>query len=79
MYILKTFCFSGLDLDDMEPMFYPFDDPTYDQRTIKIFLERTYGFMICDHVRDFIGGRQIPDQIEEAMDKSRRFICLLSR
>ena len=62
----------------MDEIFYPLEDPTYDQRTIKIFLERTYGFTVCDHVRDFIAGRPVSGQIEEAMEKSRRFICLVS-
>ena len=62
----------------MEEIFYPFDDPTYDRRTIKIFLERTHGFTVCDHVRDLIPGRLIGDGIEEAMVKSRCFVCLLS-
>ncbi len=62
----------------MDQIFYPLDDATYDQRTVKLILERTHGFTVCDHVRDFIAGKPIGDNIENAMRASRRFICLLS-
>ncbi len=74
------FCtyFSQADLDDMWAIFYPLDDPTYDQRTVKLVLERTHGLSVCDHVRDFIAGRGIINNIEHALTRSRRIIVLLS-
>ena len=70
--------FSQADLDDMEAIFYPLDDPTYNPYTVQLVLERTHGLTVCDHVRDFIPGRGIINNIEHAMTTSRRMIILLS-
>ncbi len=70
--------FSQADLDAMEAIFYPLDDPTYDQRNVQLVLERSHGLTICDHVRDFIAGRGIINNIEHAITTSRRMIILLS-
>ncbi len=69
---------SQADLDHMEAIFYPLDDPTYDQRTVRLVLERTHGLTVCDHVRDFIAGRGIINNIEHAITTSRRMVILLS-
>ncbi len=76
LYILHYY--SQADLDDMEAIFYPLDDPTYDQRTVQLVLERTHGLTVCDHVRDFIAGQGIINNIERAITTSRHMVILLS-
>ncbi len=71
-------CFSQTDLEAMETIFYPLEDPTYDQRLVQVFLERTHGMTVCDHVRDFIAGNGIINNIERGITKSRHMIVLLS-
>ena len=67
--------FSGADYDIFKALFYNVHENPYNIRTV---LEDHHGFEICDHERDFIGGRMIADNIEHAIMCSRRMIVLLT-
>ena len=41
-------------------------------------MEEIYGFKLCIHHRDFIGGMDIADNIEDAIRNSRKVIAILS-
>ena len=41
-------------------------------------LENIYGFKLCIHHRDFLGGEDIVDNIKEAIVKSRKVIAIMS-
>ncbi len=43
------------------------------------YLEEELGFSVCIHERDFIPGRRIWKNIQNAIEKSRRTIALISR
>lgn len=42
------------------------------------WLENEYNYKCCNHRRDFVVTREILDQISEAIDKSKRTLCVLS-
>ncbi len=69
--------FSSADPDHkiFKAIFYNVAANPYNIRTE---LEDRHGFEICDHERDFIGGRTIADNIEHAIMHSRRMIVLLT-
>ena len=41
-------------------------------------MEQTYGFKLCIHLRNFIGGEDILDNVEMAIKKSRKVIAVIS-
>ena len=41
-------------------------------------MEQTYGFKLCIHLRNFICGEDILDNVEMAIRKSRKMIAVLS-
>ena len=41
-------------------------------------MEETYGFKLCIHLRNFIGGEDILDNVEMAIKKSRKVIAVIS-
>ena len=67
--------FSGADYDILKAIFYNVARNPYNIRTD---LEDNHGFEICDHERDFIGGRMIAENIEHAILYSRRMIVILT-
>ena len=64
--------FSEPDEDIMRDIFMKYDGYTP-------ILEADHGFQLVLHQRDFMPGRTILTNIEEAITKTRRMIMLLSR
>ena len=47
------------------------------EQLVKV-MEQTYGFKLCLHLRNFICGEDILDNVEKAIRKSRKVIAVLS-
>ncbi len=43
------------------------------------FLESRMGFAVCEHHRDFMPGSHIAVNIQNAIQKSRRIVAIISR
>ncbi len=43
------------------------------------YLEEELGFSVCIHERDFMPGKRILENIQNAIEKSRRTIAVISR
>ena len=41
-------------------------------------LEKVYGFKLCIHQRDFLGGNNIIDNVEDAINTSRKVVLIIS-
>ena len=54
------------------------EDRTWVHFTLVPELEQKYGFKLCIHHRDFIGGWDIADNIKDAIVKSRKVIAIMS-
>ena len=54
------------------------EDRTWVHFTLVPELEKKYGFKLYIHHRDFIGGRDIADNIEDAIRQSRKVVGVIS-
>ena len=46
---------------------------------VLVYLEEELGFSVCIHERDFMPGKCILENIQNAIEKSRRTIAVISR
>ncbi len=46
---------------------------------VQVYLEEELGFTVCIHERDFMPGQHILANIQNAIEKSRRTIAIISR
>ncbi len=46
---------------------------------VQVYLEEELGFTVCIHERDFVPGQHILKNIQNAIERSRRTIAVISR
>ncbi len=54
-------------------------DREFMMKHVQVYLEEELGFSVCIHERDFMPGQRILANIQNAIERSRRTIAVISR